>query len=680
MANEPDNEFNEMLDGDDELTALAVHMKEINDSIDKFANSLAPLMEAVQQLDHNKIQLRKEFDEKVAAINAEKVKIDEAMWEARKEQNRLKKEAESVTRQYNEARRAKLIKAQFATLEDRWDRLTAGAKWREWAKDHQIEAARKIAFTNRMILADTMGLGKTLSSIIALDLIKAATKDATPDAPYGGEEKQVYDYSLGESVTKIVGGVTRPCGLKTLYFCPATMMHNVEREIRNWAPHRSVVILGGLTKAQRAFALDVMTAHPEYVVIINYEAWRKDKSLIDSIINLEFDTAIIDEAHNIKDMKSSAFRGIKKILDNSEIPFVIPMTGTPILNKPQELFSLLTLVAPERFYNLNNFLYDYCQQDPYTGKWSFRPGGLDSLAKRIAHLYLRRTKEQAGIMLPPKTITVHEIEVDEENYPNQARAREEMRKWGSIMLDPENGKALQAAAAIAVYTRLRQIETWPAGIKVIDTKTKEVTLQVDIEESQKIDYVIKYDSYEDEYTGLLPEVVSDERVVIFSQFKEPLREMARRCEKAGIKAIILDGETPDSVRNEIATNFDAKYGEEAKWDVVLCNYRVGGVGLNFTNATQMIILDEEWNPGKRDQAYDRIHRIGQDKPVTIHVLRDKKPLPPTYDSANQPTLSGGGIDMWLAGIIEQKEGIVGGFDSAMNLASVGFDALKSGLI
>jgi SNF2 family DNA or RNA helicase len=284
----------------------------------------------------------------------------------------------------------------------------------------------------------------------------------------------------------------------------------------------------------------------------------------------------------------------------------------------------LTLVDPYHFYDLGAFLYDFCQQD-YDQKWTFKPGGIASLSKQIGPYFLRRTKEDAGIVLPPKTVNIHEIEIDETEYPNQARARNQMRTWGSIMLDPANGKALVAAAQIAVYTRLRQIETWPAGIQVKDPQTKEVVLQVDVYESQKLDYIIK-----NREEGLLPEVVADERVVVFSQFKEPLRELQRRCEAAGIKAIVLDGSTPDSVRNEIAIDFDNRYTPDrskSKWDVVLCNYRVGGIGLNFTAATQMIVVDEEWNPGKREQAYDRIHRMGQDKPVTIHVLRCKYYVP-----------------------------------------------------
>lgn len=464
--------------------------------------------------------------------------------------------------------------------------------------------------------------------------------------------------------------VSKPCGLKILYVCPATMSGNVMAEFRHWSPQRSVVNMASQSKIARRALLEVMAAHNEYVVIINYEAWRKDLGLIDDLIKVEFDTIVIDEAHNVKDIKSIAYRGVKRLISEGEIPFIVPMTGSPILNKPQELFSLLTLVDPGSFWNERHFLDDYCYQDPDSGKWSFRPGGLDSLAKRITPQFLRRTKEQAGIELPPKTITVHEIEIDEQLYPEQARCRNEMRKWGSIILDADEGKSISATAIIAMYTRLRQIETWPDGIKVTDPKTKEIVLQINCNESQKLDEVISVKNVNDP-DGLLPELVADERVVVFSQFKEPLHEIQHRCETVGIRSIILDGDTPHNIREEIRIDFDNRTTPDrthAKYDVVLCNYKVGGIGLNFTAATQMIILDEEWNPGKRDQAYDRIHRIGQDKPVTIHVLRCK-------NAVNQF-----GIDVWLAGLIDMKEDMVQGFNMATDMAAQARDALGKGLI
>lgn len=654
----------------EETTAL---MARLTETLAKFEETLAPLKAQQEAGENERKALKEEYEQRMLDLHKRDKAIEEMMREAKYALRIIQKDSESVTRQYHELKRAQDLASEYATLETRWDALTIAAPWREWAKDHQIEAARKITWSQRMILADTMGLGKTLSAIAALDIIEAATRDARPDNPYGGDITTGWhkDPETGEEVygDYLADGITKPCGKKILYFCPSTMLSNVNREVRRWAPHRSVVILGGQTKAARRFLIDMMKDHNEYVVICNYEAWRRDKTLIDDLIDIEFDTLIIDEAHNVKDRKSVAYRGIKRIFSESDIPFVVPMTGTPILNKPQDLFSLLTFTDPKRFRHENSFLFDYCRQDPDTGRWYFKPGGLERLSKLIGSRFLRRTKEQAGIILPPKTVVLHEIEIDAAAYPEQARVREEMRKWGSIILDPENGKSITAAAMIAVYTRLRQIETWPDGIEMKD-QFGEVVAKVEIQESQKMDEIIRPNGPNHSYAdaeGLLPEIVSDERVVIFSQFKKPLAELERRCVEAGIKVARLDGDTPQNVRDEIMADFDVTVTpdrEKAKWDVVLCNYKVGGVGMNLTAATQMIILDEEWNPGKRDQAYDRIHRMGQDKPVTIHVLRDQ-----------------GTVDNWLAKIISDKEDLVEGFhEAADGLAQKMWEDLKNGLL
>jgi SNF2 family DNA or RNA helicase len=653
------------------LDAVAEAMAKLQAMVAKFEAITEPLEAQKHEIDSERKAIEKRYQDDLLDLRKKANAIDELMFETKKQLRAVKQNADSISRQFVELQRAEALKNEYLTLEAKWDSLTIGAPWREWAKDHQIEAARKITWSQKMILGDTMGLGKTLSAIAALDIIQAATKDASDDNPYMADIKQRYNYETGQNEDVLVGGVRKPCGIKVLYFCPDTMIYNVRQEIKRWAPHRNVIELGGQPKATRRFLISMMKDYPDYVVILNYAAWRRDKALIDDLIDIDFDTIIIDEAHNVKDMASVAYRGIKRIVDNSNTPFVIPMTGTPILNRPQELFSLLTFVAPNQFYRLSDYLRDYCIQDPDTKKWRFQYGGVESLSAKIGSRFLRRTKEQAGIILPPKTVMEHVIEIDAENYPNQSRVRDEMRKWGSIMLDPDNGKSLTAAAMIAVYTRLRQIETWPAGIVVKD-KFGDIALQVDVEESQKIDEIIRpngeFNSYADA-AGLLPEIVEDERVVIFSQFKQPLKEIQRRCEAAGIKAVVMDGDTPDDVRRQIQDDFDARTKREnpdyvTQWDVVLCNYRVGGVGVNFTDATQMIILDEEWNPGKRDQAYDRIHRMGQDKPVTIHVLR-----------------VAGTVDRWLEDIISEKEAMIDGFHNvADNMAQQMFDALKSGLI
>jgi SNF2 family DNA or RNA helicase len=399
----------------------------------------------------------------------------------------------------------------------------------------------------------------------------------------------------------------------------------------------------------------------------------------------------------VKDPKTGAYQGVRKVIDGCRADYVIPMTGTPLLNRPQELFWILTLVNPAEFRpdsgGERDFLWRYCEEYYPNGedgtpdlsktpRWKFKAGGLDLLMKKISKNILRRTKDQAGIVLPDKNVIYHELDLDEEGYPAQAKARKHMRDYATIVVDAAKGKQLQATAMIALLTRLRQIETWPAGIKIYKTKVDPVTgkvstlkdpktgekvldFQLDVHESQKIDYIIRQEG--DNWEGLIPDVIEEERIVVFSQFKPPLRDaLAKRIEEMGYSVAIYDGDTPQAIRDEIRLDFDvAKHpeGYKPKYRVLLGNYKAAGVGLNLTGATQLITLDEEWNPGKRDQAWDRIHRIGQTKNVTIHVVRVKNT-----------------IDDWLGEIIDEKEAIVGGFEAKVIGTGAIKDALDSGLI
>jgi hypothetical protein len=150
------------------------------------------------------------------------------------------------------------------------------------------------------------------------------------------------------------------------------------------------------------------------------------------------------------------------------------------------------------------------------------------------------------------------------------------------------------------------------------------------------------------------ELVEDgQRVVVYSQFLKALQEFNTRISAPSsdtdtpIRSVLYAGPTPDAIRDEIKLNLDRSNHEEAKWDVVCAHYKLGGVGMNFTAATQMIILDEEWNPGMVEQAYGRTDRIGQTEETTVHVFR-------TLDT----------VDEWMAGLIEIKANLLEGWNSA----------------
>ena len=352
---------------------------------------------------------------------------------------------------------------------------------------------------------------------------------------------------------------------------------------------------------------------------------------------------------------------------------ILPMTGTPILNKPQDLFAQLNLIDPVNYRSERQFLDAYCQQDWYSKKWYFRPGGLKRLTGDLASKFVMRDRNSAGIEIPPQEIQYYNLTLNSEEYPEQFNVLQGLNKHAMLLLDSE--KALPILYVIALITRKRQAITWPQGIELKD-QDGDVIYKVDAHESIKVDKVIQYTNGErDEYTGLIPELIGikdedtgmfdGERVVLFSQFKAPLKEIERRCKEAGIPVVRYDGDTPDHIAQEVQIDLDAKYcnqpGYQKKFQVVLCNYKVGGVGLNFTGASQMIVLDEEWSPGKADQAYGRIDRMGQTKETTVHVLRVNN-----------------SIDTWMASLIEMKAQMVEGFESEIDMQQMLRDAIEGG--
>lgn len=363
----------------------------------------------------------------------------------------------------------------------------------------------------------------------------------------------------------------------------------------------------------------------------------------------------------------------------NSIKNVLPMTGTPILNKPQDLFAQLSLIDPVNFTSERNFLDAYCQQDWYTKKWKFRPGGLERLTNQMASKFVMRDRKSAGITIPPQEIQYYDLVLDPDEYPNQFAVLQTLNKHAAILLD-EN-KVVSVLAMIALITRKRQAIVYPDGIQ-LKNQDGEVVYTVNCNESIKIDKVIKFTNGDrNEYEGLIPELIGTydednissgtgydgERVVLFSQFKEPLKEIERRCKEANIPVARYDGDTPDHIREQIQEDFDAKHcdrpGYVKKFQVVLCNYKTGGVGLNFTGASQMIILDEEWSPGKADQAMGRIDRMGQTKETTVHVLRVRN-----------------SIDTWMAQLNADKAAMVEGFESEIDLQQSLRDAIEGGML
>jgi SNF2 family DNA or RNA helicase len=559
----------------------------------------------------------------------------------------------------------------FTEVARQLDIETAGRPWREFAYDHQIVGAKRLAFVKRGFLGDKMGLGKTLTSIIWADMVKAK---------------------------------------RVLVFAPKETLSNFEREIKHWAGEdRAFISLVGHNKSTRSIFLDAIKlgGAEQYIITVNLEAWRRDEDLIPDLISINPDTVIIDESHAIKKSTSIAFKGIKELVyannqcpecNNNEfseryivppgeygtkqawactkcefktwdqkdicsVKNVLPMTGTPILNKPQELWPILFLIDKKMYPRERAFLDDFCVQAcpegcyyscPHTKRWKFRQGGLEELSKKIGGQIVMRDRHSAGIIIPPQEVQMYNLNFSKETYPEQWFAYMALARHAAVLL--ESDKVLTVPSFIALLTRFRQMMTWPAGIE-LKNERGEVLYRCNVQQSIKLDKA-------EELAKQLIE--SGEKVVLFSQFKNPLHELHRRLNGAildndkAVSSVILDGSTSDYTKEEIKNDFDAMVNStHDKFDIVLCNYRVGGQSLNFTAAAHTIILDEEWNPGKRDQAYARTDRMGQTRDTTVHLLRC------VSEDMGGTML----IDEFMAGLMDEKENLVEGFESTAKISA-----------
>lgn len=528
------------------------------------------------------------------------------------------------------------------------DANTADALWRKRALPHQFEGAYRLSSACRAILGDKPGLGKTLQAIMTIDMLRGM-----------GQAKKV------------------------LIVCPKPVLDGFKREFEKWSPNQFVYVLNQTRKGLKSEILDVVALMPECVILTNYEVWRKDKLIIDKLINCQFDTVILDEGHNLKDSKSVTAKGIASIVKaenkcenclgrtfgvmcgtcghrpskayaNRSVKNVFPMTGTPILNRPQDLFTMLNLVDDQAFPTESKFLEDFCARVcvgcrrhygclcPEGPKWvwQFTSGGEAQLLKRLGMRFTARTRESAGVKMPPQEIRHHNFEFDPEKYPKQHEFVELLKTKARLKF---GDKELTSLETLAWYTRMRQSATWPDGIKIRNPETGEVEYQAQVGESIILDEgeIIVREALE-----------SGNRIVVFSHFKDALKEMERRLTKDGISVVRYDGDLNDKGRLEAQHDFDLTVTrpENAKFQVMLAQYKSAKVGLNLHGAQEVLFLDREWNPGMEEQAGDRVRRIGSEFETIVHVLH----------------VEGTATDL-IDAILTEKEAMLEGFETEVNL-------------
>jgi SNF2 family DNA or RNA helicase len=353
---------------------------------------------------------------------------------------------------------------------------------------------------------------------------------------------------------------------------------------------------------------------------------------------------------------------LEQALATTSVKNLIMLTGTPILNSPDDLFPLLHFMNPALFSVHSSFRKAYLVKNHHSKRWEWRTGAVQRIKQLIDGQYLARTLEEVGITLPDRTIQRVELTLDPKRYPLQHRTIRQISERAHIQL--ENGQAKTIMFAITVLLFKRMANSWPGGIRWV-TKDKDgnevVLLDVgsEVKESVKLDAVV---------LQAVKHWNLGKRQVVFSQFTTALDELEKRLVGHGLRVARIDGNVSAKQRSLVKADFyKAKTPGPGQFDIVLAQYRSGGTGLNLTAATVSHELDFEWSPGKQTQARGRTYRMGQDEETLVlrYVVK-------------------GTVDIWMLNLLESKARLVGEFNGAMKSDSEALrellDMLEQGAI
>lgn len=648
-----------------ELETLQVNVTDQRDEDRKAADDFAPEFKAIEKAYE---QVKEQFQRAETFLREKRNSVRELT----DKEKSLTNEIEAAKRELARLLDAEQVNQAYIEEVEAFRAKSLEATWRKENREdgygafvHQIEGAIHLAVTKEVVLGDKRGLGKSCTAIAALDLLDIE---------------------------------------RAIIISPSDLVDNLIRELELWTPHRHRTVwkLAEMNPNQRNMMLPLIREQPQWTVILSYSSWRRDRQLVRDLVSLDAEALLLDEAHHAKTWDTTTCEGVRDIRfgfnkcpgcgDNvnpsliqvmgsqeiyaecmrchhsgvktefSTLKYVVPMTGTAIMNRPQELFPLLHLVDPVGFPDEKAFLYDFCYQavDEDTGRryWKWAYGGEKRCLEKIGPRYLSRRKEDTDVIIPPFQNIDHIIPMAEmkEFYPKQWQAYQQARQYAQLVLDPDSKLTMTMVNKLSVMMRLRQILVWPAGIelKYTDENGEEhIVGRLNVEESIKIDKAVE---------EIVEAHEEGERTVLFSMFKPGLAVIQKKLQDKGIRAAVYDGSTSREVKGQIERDFDPKFASgNSRWDCVLANYRSAGEGLNFNSASNEILLDRHWHGAGEEQAAGRVNRIGTNRDSTIRRLM-------VADS----------VDTYMAEIVESKNEITESFESQARLLQGAYDAILRG--
>ncbi|NGY05104.1 DEAD/DEAH box helicase [Solimonas terrae] len=391
------------------------------------------------------------------------------------------------------------------------------------------------------------------------------------------------DMGLGKTVQTLAhlliekneGRLDRPA----LVVAPTSLIFNWRREAARFAPGLRVLVLHGGDR-RRLFAA---MRHAD-LVLTTYALLGRD---LEALRKQPWHLLVLDEAQNIKNPRSKAAQSAARL----DARHRLCLSGTPLENHLGELWSLFHFLMPGYLGDDQQFRLRFRQPIEKHDDAEARV----QLARRVAPFLLRRTKGEVASELPPRTEIIRSVALEGGQRDLYETVRAAMQEEVQAEIE-RRGLSQSRIALLAALLRLRQICCDPRLLN-----TEEASR---VRESAKLELLMT----------LLPEMLREgRRILLFSQFTSMLALIEAALRERGIDYLLLTGATRD--RESLVDRF-----QREEVPLFLISLKAGGVGLNLTAADTVIHYDPWWNPAVENQATDRAHRIGQDKPVFVYKL------------------------------------------------------------
>jgi len=407
---------------------------------------------------------------------------------------------------------------------------------------YQREGMMHLAFGERALLADEMGLGKTIQAIAACELL-ARRK-----------------------------GVER-----VLVVCPASLKAEWEEQIARFADRPTRSVFG--PRAERLLAYD----DPPFFTIVNYEQVLIDADAINE--TLRPDVVVLDEAQRIKNWHTKTAGKIKSLRS----PYAFVLTGTPVENRIDELYSIVQFLDPELVGPLFRFNRSFYELDARGRPVEYR--NLEELQRRVAPVLLRRRKSDVESELPGRTVKTYFVPMADEQKDRYEDFRVDAARIANIAkrrpLTPKEFERLQMFLAC-----MRMICDTPA---ILDPTCR---VCPKLEELEKI------------LGDLLDD--PDRKIIIFSEWERMLALVRELAGEMGVEVAWHTGSVPQHRRREEINRF--KQDPDCR---LFLSTDSGSVGLNLQVASAVINIDLPWNPAKLEQRIARAWRKNQTRSVTV---------------------------------------------------------------